>query len=161
MEAAVYHYERRYDLAVEKYQDILDIEPDFIPAHHHLGQTYLEKKMYEVAIDEFQKAVDLSSGNPLYKANLAHAYAVASRESDTFEILDELSRLSKVRHVSALSFALIYTGLGDNEKALCWLERAGEERYFRVLTIKIDPRFDSLRSESRFKALLAEMGLAD
>jgi TolB-like protein/Tfp pilus assembly protein PilF len=160
MEASVYHYARRYDRAIKQYQDVLDIDPDFIPAHHHLGNSFLQKQMFEAAIAELQQAVDLSSGNPLYIANLGHAYAVAGRRAEALEKLDEIRRLSKVRHVSALSFALIYTGLGENEKALDWLEKACEERYFRVLEINVDPSFERLRSEDRFNTLLQEMGLA-
>jgi hypothetical protein len=55
--------------------------------------------------------------------------------------------------------ALIYVGLNEKEQAISWLEKAVEERYFRVLTIKVDPRFDGLHSDSRYKAILKKLRL--
>jgi len=50
-------------------------------------------------------------------------------------------------------------GIGEGEEAISWLEKAVEERNFRALDLKVDPIFDNLHSNSRFKALLERMGL--
>jgi len=54
---------------------------------------------------------------------------------------------------------MVYTGLGDQNEALSWLEKACEERDVRVTILKVDPRWDSLRSNSRFIAILKRVGL--
>jgi len=74
-------------------------------------------------------------------------------------MIEELKELSKKIYVPAFSMALIYTGLDEREEAISWLEKAVEERYYQVTNIKVDPRFDSLHSDSRYKALLKKMGL--
>ena len=155
----IYYHSHNYDQAIKEIREVLEKEPNFIPAHAYLGLSYIQKGMYENAVSEFQESVMLSSRNPLYIAGLAHAYAVAGKKEEALKIIEELKELSKKKYVPAFSMALIYIGLDEREEAISWLEKAVEERYFRVLNIKVDPRFDSLHSDSRYKALLKKMGL--
>jgi serine/threonine protein kinase/Flp pilus assembly protein TadD len=154
-----YYQACEYDQAIEQYKEVLEKEPNFIPALAYLGMSYIQKSMYEDAISELQKSVMLSSRSPLYIAGLAHAYAVAGKEEEALKIIKELKELSKKKYIPSYSMALIYVGLNEKEQAISWLEKAVEERYFRVLTIKVDPRFDSLHSDSRYKALLKKLRL--
>jgi len=48
-------------------------------------------------------------------------------------------------------------GLRQYDEALTWLERAVRERTGAVLTFRVDPRFDCLRSESRFQRVLQDL----
>jgi len=155
----IYYQAREYDQAIEQCKEVLEKEPNFIPAHAFLGKSYIQKSMYEDAISEFQKSVMLSSRSPLYIAGLAHAYAVAGKEEEALKIIEELKELSKKKYIPSYSIALIYVGLNEKEQAISWLEKAVEERYFRVLNIKVDPRFNSLNSDSRYKALLKKLRL--
>ncbi|MGH2396099.1 MAG: TPR end-of-group domain-containing protein [bacterium] len=52
-----------------------------------------------------------------------------------------------------------YTGLGDKERALEWLEKAFEDRSWEMIRLKIDPRLDPLRADPRFQDMLRRMGL--
>lgn len=72
-------------------------------------------------------------------------------------MLDELSQMSKTRYVSPLQVAVIYIGLGQKDQAFLWLEKSFNERAFEILLIKVDPRFDALRSDPRFQDLLRRM----
>jgi hypothetical protein len=49
--------------------------------------------------------------------------------------------------------------LGENEHALKWLEKAFDEHNGWLVFLNVEPRFDSLRPEARFAALLAKVGL--
>jgi len=155
----IYYHSHKYGQAIEQCKEVLEREPNFVPAHVYLGKSYIQKGMYEDAISEFQKSVMLSSRSPLYIAGLAHAYAVAGKKEEALKIIEELKELSKKKYIPSYSMALIYVGLNEKEQAISWLEKAVEERYFRVLSIKVDPRFDSLHSDSRFKALLKKLSL--
>ena len=156
---SIYYEARKDDLAIEQYKEVLEKEPNFILAHAYLGKSYIQKSMYEDAISEFQKSVMLSSRSPLYLAGLAHAYAVAGKEEEALKIIEELKELSEKKYIPSYSMALIYVGLNEKEQAISWLEKAVEERYFRVLSIKVDPRFDSLHSDSRYKTILKKLRL--
>jgi hypothetical protein len=58
-----------------------------------------------------------------------------------------------------MSIALIHIGLGENQAALTWLEKALGEQAGLLVWLKVDPEFDPLRSDSRFQKILARVGL--
>jgi hypothetical protein len=76
-------------------------------------------------------------------------------------VLDELTQLRARRYVSAYDIAAIHLGLGDNNSAADWLQRAFEERAHQMAWIKVDPRLDPLRGTASFERLLELMKLAD
>ena len=134
------------------------MDPNSIPAHQGLVGAYQQKGMYEEAIAEVKKANTLGRGSG--EAGLAYAYTLAGRRDEAQKILAELKEASKQRYVSPLSFALIYMGLGDKDQAFEWLNKTFEESPYRIAFIKVNPRFDSLRSDPRFSDLLRRMKLA-
>ena len=154
-----FRFARRYDQALEHYRKALEIDPNFAGVHEYLGRAYVEMGEYEKAISELQKALSLSGGSPGITAELAHAYAVAGKKREALKILDELDATSKRRYVSPFLRAHIYTGLGDSDRAFYWLERAYEDRSNLMTRLKVDPRFDPLRSDPPFQNLLRRIGL--
>ena len=52
-----------------------------------------------------------------------------------------------------------YLGIGDNEQAFVWLERAYQEKSEMLLYLKVLPFFDPLRSDPRFAELIRRVGL--
>ena len=159
--AAVYHQARRYDQAIEQYQKTLELDPNYFLARNYLGVTYAEKGVYEDAIVELKKAILISPVDLRPKAYLAYTYALAGERGQALKILNELNDLSKHRYVSSNLRAVIHTGLGDNGQAFEWLESAYQEHDAQLLSIKVDPVWDPLRSDPRFQDLLKKMGLED
>jgi serine/threonine-protein kinase len=155
------YFARRYPEAIDQFQKTLEMDQSFSLAHLRLGLTYEQEKMFEEAIKEFQEAVNLSGANPEYIAALGHANAVAGRRGEAFKIVDELTKLSEQRNVQAYDIAVIYSGLGDSEQAFSWLEKAYQERSSNLGYLKIDPRFDPLRADPRFKSLLRRMNFPE
>jgi tetratricopeptide (TPR) repeat protein len=149
---------RQYNQAIEQCKKALEIDSNFPWAHCVLAQAYLQKSMFEEAISEFQKAANLSDWSVEYLSQLAHAYAVSGNRNKALKIIEELNRRSKESYVSEFRIALIYTGLGEKDKVFECLEKAHKERNADLVELRVEPRFDSLRSDSRFKALLKKMG---
>jgi hypothetical protein len=83
---------------------------------------------------------------------------VSGRKAEARKILAELQSLSEHRYVPATDTALIYAGLGDKDKAFAWLDKAYEEHSFSLSNLKVEPRFDPLRSDPRFADLLRSIG---
>ena len=75
------------------------------------------------------------------------------------EILAQLQGIAAQRGVAPYHFALVYTGLGEQDEAITWLEKALAERDPRVSWLKVEPSWDALRSDSRFVAILRRVGL--
>jgi class 3 adenylate cyclase/TolB-like protein/Tfp pilus assembly protein PilF len=155
----VLYLSRQYDAAIDQYRKALAIDPSFAPAHLWFGRPFLQKGMYDEAIAELQQAVALSEGSTIALAVLAHAYASAGREPEARKILEDLRERSKTRYIPSYWIALVFTGLGDVDQAMAWLERACEERSSWIVWINVEPRFDRLRTDSRFVSLLRRMRL--
>jgi hypothetical protein len=73
-------------------------------------------------------------------------------------ILKEIEILSKQQYVSPFDFAIVYTGLGDRDKAFQWLETAYSQRVMRIQELN-EPHFDSLRGDPRYGDLLRRIGI--
>ena len=88
-----------------------------------------------------------------------HALALSGDEAGARRTLAGLQQLAQTRYVSAIYFAGVYTGLGDKKMALDWLDKAYEEHNDRLIYLNVDPMADSLRSEPRFRDLMARLHL--
>lgn len=156
-----FYYARQYDQAIEQFRKALDMEPNYWYAMYCLGLAHTRKGEFSEAITALQKASALSTGSPgLVEAALAYAYAVAGQRGEAEKVLDELNELSKQRGVSPYFMAILYTGLGEKDQAFGWLEKAYEKRVGRLVQLKKEPMFDSLRSDPRFTDLLRRIGLS-
>jgi tetratricopeptide (TPR) repeat protein len=113
--------------------------------------------MYEEAIAELQKAIQISGGSPTFTANLARAYAGTGRRSAAIELLNDLKKHSKPGYSHASEIAVVYAALGDRDQAMAWLEKGYEERFNPGVLLR--PGFDPLRSDPRFQNLLRRIGL--
>jgi serine/threonine-protein kinase len=151
--------EGKYNQAIGQCQKALEIDATFHWAHANLGSAYLQKSLFKEAIAEFKEAKSLSEGSPEYVAWLSLAYAMAGNRKEALMLLEKLIKPSKEGLIPMFQVALVYASLKDNDKALEWLEKAYEERLFDLTSIKTEPKLDSLRSDSRFTALLKKMGL--
>jgi tetratricopeptide (TPR) repeat protein len=138
----------------------VDKDPNFLTSKLILGHIYEEKAMYPEAIAAFQDSVRLSKDDVVLSC-LGNALAVAGKKKDALRALGDLQRISKERHVSAYSYALLYVGLGDKDRAFEWLERAYAERSPKVVYLKVEPQLDVLRSDPRFDNLTKKMGFTN
>jgi DNA-binding winged helix-turn-helix (wHTH) protein/TolB-like protein/Tfp pilus assembly protein PilF len=154
----IYYLSGQNDKAIEQCRKILEMDPSSFPARRYLGLAYEAKGMHAEAIAEFQTGVKLS-GSPLMLALLGHAYAVAGKKAEAQQVLNDLQQLQEQRYVSPYTVAAIYAGLGDQEQAFKWLEKAVEERDIWLMNLKVDPVFAKLRSQRKFTDILARIRL--
>jgi TolB-like protein/Tfp pilus assembly protein PilF len=152
-------YQRQYDKAIEQCERALAINPDFSWTHSVLARAYVQKSEFEEAIAEAQKAVTLSGGSTEYLSMLGNIYALNGKIKEAKNILRQLEGLEKKKNVPLFSRALIYEALGETDQAFSFLEASFERREFGMLTLKVSPELDSLRSDPRFKVLMEKVGL--
>jgi serine/threonine protein kinase/tetratricopeptide (TPR) repeat protein len=138
----------------------LKLDTNFFPSHRYMALGYNLQGKYNEAIVEFQKALSLSPGSTLAKSDLGYAYAKAGRREDALRVLDDLQRSQGQRRASPFHLALVYIGLGENDRAIELLQKAYNERAERLVWIRADARFDTLRQDPRFIDILIGMGLA-
>jgi serine/threonine-protein kinase len=154
-----YYYARKYDEAIAWYRKGLELDPKLSWCHLWIGQAYVQKGMFKEAIDEINQAVQLSGGDIRMRATLGHALAVAGQSEKARNVLKDLQEVSKQRYVSPYYFALISEGLGGNQQAVTWLQKAQEERQPYLVLMNVEPVFDSLRSDPGFIAIERSVGL--
>jgi tetratricopeptide (TPR) repeat protein len=157
--AIVNYFARRFDRSIEQSGKALEMDPRFIQAYEFLGRAYEQKESYGEAIAAFQEALKLKSDYTQCLGPLGRTYAISGRRDEARKILGQLKELSGRRYVMPYHFATIYSALGDKDQAFAWLLKAYEERDDRLMFLKVDPFWDSLRSDLRFSNLVRDIGL--
>jgi TolB-like protein/Tfp pilus assembly protein PilF len=154
-EGDVYLYMRQYDRAIEIFQKVLDLSPDFVPNQRSLSLALSMQGRHQEAIEQL-KRLQTTTDIELR----ASIYARAGRRDESLKLLRELKARAAREYVSPVSLARVYIGLGDKEQALVWLRKAYDERSAYLVNIGVHPAYDPLRSDPRFDELLRGVGLA-
>jgi TolB-like protein/Tfp pilus assembly protein PilF len=149
----------RTDQALASLRKTLELDPGFWLAHLFASSAYIEKGMFDEAIAEARKAKELSGGNSHAIAFEAYALAKSGRQRKAQEVLSALMRLSTKRYVSPYSVALIYDGLDKRDETLAWLEQGYEQRDAKMVFLKVEPKWNTLRDDRRFQDLLRRIDL--
>jgi TolB-like protein/Tfp pilus assembly protein PilF/predicted Ser/Thr protein kinase len=155
-----FYYARQYAQAIEQEQKSLAMDPGFAPAHLYLGRAYQQKRAFPEAIAEFRKALDISEGDTNELAALGQAYAASGRGDEARKILDQLKERSEQTYVQPMWIAVIHLGLGENDQAFDWMQKAYDDLSAWLVYLKVDPLFDPVRGDARFTVLLRRIGLA-
>jgi TolB-like protein/DNA-binding winged helix-turn-helix (wHTH) protein/Tfp pilus assembly protein PilF len=141
---------RQYDRAIEQIQNALEMDPSYELSHLVAGQAYAQKGQFDLAVAELQKAVDLSHSTPMMVSALAHTYARSGNRKEAEKLLAQLFEESKRQYVSPYYFAIVYAGLGENEIAMDWLQKALADRSNGLVFLQVEPELDGLRANPRF-----------
>jgi hypothetical protein len=120
--------------------------------------------MYELAMAEYQKVLELSKGvarvEAAMNAVIGHAFGRWGKSGKAIKILDEVTKaIADGINVSSYSIAGIHAALGQREPAFEWLNKACEQRDVQLVSLKVDPTLDHLRSDPRFTDLVRRVGL--
>ena len=155
---ALYHA-RSYDDAAEQLRRTVELDPNYPVTHWILGLLLRMTARYEQALTEGENGVKLSGGSPLMLAALAHTLGTAGRTEKAFEILRDLTELARQRYVAPYFFAGIHVGLGQNDRAIEYLEKCYEERSHWLIYLHLDPSMDGLRQHPGFQDILRRVAL--
>lgn len=152
----------RYDEALVQHRLVAQLAPDFPLSYLGLGWAHLGKEMYRDAAAYFTSAANLLKARPLLSGCLGYCYA---RLEDRQEALQQLRMLERETNAESrkqlfpINAAAIYAGLGDVDRALSYLEEAVESHGISVALRTLNPEFNSLRPEPRFREVLRKMGI--
>ena len=152
---------RQYEKAIQEVQKALEMERDYKPALYLLGRTYEQFGQLDQAIEVFKRILTLSNNAPMFLAALGHSYALSGEHRQARKVLEDLQQQSKHSYVSAYGQAIIHLALDDKDRTFSCLENACEDRCEMMTWLRIDPDFDSIRSDLRFTSLLRRVGLSN
>ena len=149
----------RSDQAIEQLRKVLDIDAKFTPARRRLEEVYAQTGKLKEAVEERERLIALS-GSPELAASIAEDFAKFGYKGVQQSWLDGLTEISKHGYVSSYSIAEGYMRLGQKDKAVEWLEKAYEEHDSGLVSIAVEPMFDSVRSDPHFKDIVRRMKLS-
>lgn len=152
-----YYYRGRYDEAEKQLKFVLELNKDFPPAHLWLGRTYQELGRFDVALAEFQHVEDKLPEWPVSIAAKGFVAGISGRTDEAQSILVELQRLAGKKFVTSYGVALVHAGLGQRDSAFACLNKAFDERSHWLVWLRLDPRWNGLRSDPRFAELVSRV----
>jgi len=156
LEGQILFFAKDYDNALDRLQKTIDLDSNFWLSHLFISRVYTEKGMHSEAVAEAKKAAELS-GNSQSHAYRAYALAKWGKLSEARVVLDELLKSSTETYVPPYNIALAYNAVGERERTLEYLEKGFSERDVRMVFLKVEPQWDSIRSEPRFVDLIKRM----
>ena len=147
---------RRFDEAVVHCRKALELDPNSPWALRTLGWSLLWKGDKAGALASMEKAQSLDA-DPFSIGSFGYALAASGDRAKAEQILHDLENLAQQRYVSPAASMVVYLGLGEKEKALEWLEKNYADRDPTCWPLKVEPFYDSLRTEPRFQAVLKKV----
>jgi serine/threonine protein kinase/Flp pilus assembly protein TadD len=151
----LYWMEGQYDKAIAEAKKCLKLNDNYALGLLITGFGYAGKGMYEEAIAAHRKAVEI---NPEWKYALARTYAMAGRKDEARKILVEYEK-EESSAFGAWALAIMYTALGENDKAFQWLNYQPTHGWLPWFSV--DPEFYPLRTDPRFKELVRKWNLPE
>jgi DNA-binding winged helix-turn-helix (wHTH) protein/TolB-like protein/Flp pilus assembly protein TadD len=153
------YFTGQYDRAIDIMNKKLSLHSGNPVLHESLGLVYEQQGRSVQALEEFQKAIDLSDGNVGVGAS-GHLYALLGRRADAQKAIRRLEQESMRTYVSPYQKAVVYAGLGQKDEALKYIEQAFNERSLLATSLRFDPRLNDLRADPRFQDFMRHTGIA-
>ncbi len=148
----------RHEQAMATLNRTIEIDPGYPYSYVFLGATYAAERKYPDAIAAYQKAITLGLDTPSTQIALGATYAQAGDQTRARAVLARLQ--SRTDHVSPGELAILLAALGKRGEAFASLEKAHRAHDLQLQYLGVNPGFDALRSDPRFKDLLRRVGLA-
>jgi eukaryotic-like serine/threonine-protein kinase len=150
----------RYDEAIARLEAGIEFDPTFAPLPHVAAWCYFFRGLPDRALAAANRAVELSGRGTFYVSTLGLIHGSTGDRPRAEAILAELEETAKRQYVSPYQIAVIHAALGDPEAAFAWLEAAFQRQDWQLVLLRVDPRVDPLRQDSRFPGLLERAGHA-
>jgi TolB-like protein/DNA-binding winged helix-turn-helix (wHTH) protein/Tfp pilus assembly protein PilF len=156
--ASILYNSRQYDSAVKQCLLVLELDPNFHHARDLLIPSYLQLGRYDEAVDEINRWAARDQG-PWAWASRATVYSRLGRAQEARRQLVKIEQLPSSRPDRTPALLIAYSGTGQKERVIELLQRASSEHSNAVVKIKVDPMYDPVRNDPRFKELLRRVGL--
>lgn len=154
---AILYFARQYDRAIEQFRSVLDVQPD-TPRAHLVLFAYAQKGRFADALSGAEQWRRVTGGPWVWAAE-AYIDGRAGRPAQAERALRKLQQANRHWHMDpAPMFATAYAGMNQTDRALAWLQTAYAEHSNVLITLKVDPVYDPLRSDPRFKDLMRRVG---
>jgi TolB-like protein/Flp pilus assembly protein TadD len=157
--ARVHYYKQDFGAALEQCDHTIELNPHFSPAYWILGLVQEQRGELDESAAAFLRAIQISPRSPIMQAALGRTLALSGKRDEALKILRELHTLSEKRYVSPFELASVHFVLGQTDEGFRWLAKAFQDRCFELISLRVDPRLQSVKSDPRFQSLFSQLGL--
>jgi TolB-like protein/Tfp pilus assembly protein PilF/DNA-binding winged helix-turn-helix (wHTH) protein len=154
----ILYYSRQDDRALDQLRSVFDREPNFPRAHVVIG-VYVEKGLFKEAIADLDRWQHFSPDSVWAWAQSAYVYGRSGDHARAEHGLEKLKQIERRQRIDPALFFVAYIGIGDKNQAFGWLEKAYAAHSPSLVSLKVDPTFDPVRSDPRFQDMLRRVGL--
>ncbi len=149
------NYGRRYERAILQCKKTIAMEPDFPLPYWYLGQAYLYNGMYKELGEEMENWVEKGFLQERHLVRLRVGYEMRmARKKEAFQFYE-----GKQSSLPNYTKALLNFELENIDQGFFFLEKAFEEKFYVMRLIKVEPGFDNVRNDPRYKEILRKMNL--
>jgi len=157
--ARIHYYKQDFEAALEQCDHTIELNPHFPPAYWILGLVQEQRGEFDESAAAFQRAIQLSPQSPIMQAALGRTFALSGKHREALRILAALHSLAGRRYVSPLDLASFHFALGHDDEGFEWLTKAFQDRCFELISLRVDPRLQSLKGNPTFHRLFNQLGL--
>jgi TolB-like protein len=144
-----------YSAALEFGRQSTVVDPEFWIGYFQLAQVYEQLGKTELALEALANAGRFSGGNSKVLGLRGYILAKIGRHDEARQVITTLDSISRERYIPPNATALIHAGLNEPDATFQWLNRAFEARDVHLIFLPLDPKWNSLRPDPRFAALIA------
>jgi TolB-like protein/DNA-binding winged helix-turn-helix (wHTH) protein/Tfp pilus assembly protein PilF len=157
--ASVYRYMGQFDEALKIDRRTVEMDPNYAQSRFGTAHALSRLGDHDGAVREISKGIELSGGSTRMKSVLGIVQARAGNKEEAQKIIDGLVANSAKEHVTPEDIAMIYSVMGEKDRAFEWLERAYAERSCWLYELNVDPDWEPIRDDPRFHDLVKRIGL--
>lgn len=157
----LYQLQNNHEASIDNSLKIIELDPNFGPAHQYLGLSYLKLGRNAEAITEMEAAVELSNRSGISLGDLGYVYASTGKKAEALNVIKELEGKYERKEAIGQYIAAVYAGLEEKDRAFEWLEKDFEARNGKLAEIRWQLQFEALRDDPRYRDLLNRTGLPE
>lgn len=147
----------QYDRGIDECKKYLDLDESFLPAHDYLVHLFVQKRMFDDAVREAQRMIELNKGEG--KIHLAYAFAASGRTQKARRLIEESREDVQSEHVGPIIFVILYAVLGELDEAFKWAGKMSDSHRPSFLSLRFSPDLEQFRKDDRYRELLVKAGL--
>jgi TolB-like protein/DNA-binding winged helix-turn-helix (wHTH) protein/Tfp pilus assembly protein PilF len=158
---AILYFSGQYERAIERFRSVLEMDAGFTRAHLVIA-AYVQKGQFENALADIENWQRVAGDAPWIAAWETYVYGREGKLREAQKSLQRVQQLSRKWQVDPAQFMILcYAGLNNKKELLAWLEKSAREHTNVPTGLKVDPLYDSLRSDRQFQDLLRRVGLTN
>ncbi len=157
----LYQLQNNHEASIDNSLKIIELDPNFGPAHQYLGLSYLKLGRNADAITEMEAAVELANRSGISLGDLGYVYASTGKKAEALNVIKELEGKYERKEAIGQYIAAVYAGLEEKDRAFEWLEKDFDARNGKLPEIRWQLQFEALRDDPRHRDLLKRMGLPE